>query len=238
MLRYLVLILLIANVAFWGWTQGWFGKSPLLEGRDPARITRQIRPDAIRTAPPLTQAELRAAQNSSFSAPSMQQGQGSTTLSSSELICLETQPLDPAQANQIQQLMASVIAPELWQMRTHTQPTAWVIYMGKFDSNEQVQERKNELAELGISASVISGKPQYQPGLTLGFFREKANAERLLNSLINKGITSAKMIVWEQTPVGEIVRIPQATSQQRQQLEALMTQAALPAFRICGSDEN
>lgn len=53
MLRPLVLILLLANLAFFSWSQGWLrvlGTGPSLQA-EPFRVTQQIRPDALRIVP-------------------------------------------------------------------------------------------------------------------------------------------------------------------------------------------
>jgi len=54
-LRLLVLLLLVANLGFFGWTQGWLdalvGKRAQAD-REPERLTRQIEPQSLRVLSP------------------------------------------------------------------------------------------------------------------------------------------------------------------------------------------
>ena len=55
MLRRVVLALLLANLAFFAWTQGWLdavtGVSPT-GNREPERVQRQVRPEAVKIVVP------------------------------------------------------------------------------------------------------------------------------------------------------------------------------------------
>jgi len=50
MIKWLALLLVLANVAFWGWTQGWGGPAwppPDTRQREPERLEQQVRPESI-----------------------------------------------------------------------------------------------------------------------------------------------------------------------------------------------
>lgn len=50
MIKWLALLLVLANVAFWGWTQGWGGPAwppPEARQREPERLQQQVRPESI-----------------------------------------------------------------------------------------------------------------------------------------------------------------------------------------------
>jgi hypothetical protein len=50
MIKWLALLLVLANVAFWGWTQGWGGQAwppPEARQREPERLQQQVRPESI-----------------------------------------------------------------------------------------------------------------------------------------------------------------------------------------------
>ena len=54
MLRWLVIALLVANLGFWAWKQPSIAQAlglPQQQDREPERLLRQIRPDAIRLVP-------------------------------------------------------------------------------------------------------------------------------------------------------------------------------------------
>ena len=55
MLRALVLVLLLANGAFFGWTRGWFAPGwppPRQAEREPARLAAQVNPERVTVLPP------------------------------------------------------------------------------------------------------------------------------------------------------------------------------------------
>ena len=55
MLRTLLVLLLAANAAMWAWTQGWlepFMPAPGAAEREPARLTSQVRADAVKLVSP------------------------------------------------------------------------------------------------------------------------------------------------------------------------------------------
>lgn len=72
MLRALVVLVLLANAAFFAWTQGWLSpwvSSPLLGERDPARLAAQVRPETVTVlSPKAASAALQAARAASAAA--------------------------------------------------------------------------------------------------------------------------------------------------------------------------
>ncbi|MDQ6629195.1 MAG: hypothetical protein M3Z29_12265 [Pseudomonadota bacterium] len=105
MLRLLVIVLLAANVLFFGYSRGWFdglgdgwfGGSGLraLGDRDPERLTRQVRPETIVLMP------MNAA-----SATASNQVDGET--------CLEAGPIGAADAALAEAALRGVLAPGAW----------------------------------------------------------------------------------------------------------------------------
>lgn len=240
MLRFLILVVLVINIAFYGWTQGWFGEKPGMENREPQRITNQVRPEALRTAP----SSAPNASNITFpaSAPAAATQTASAvpapapatvTPPRTDLVCIETGPLSGTQSSQLQQLVSTALPDEMWEMSVQTEPSSWAVYIGPFESEDEAQNKKAELAGLGVVSEIIRNRPQYQPGLTLGLFRERSNADRLMSTILEKNVTEARIVPWTLNPIGQLLRIAQATPEQRTQLDQLAAQATAPAFRLC-----
>lgn len=82
MLRTLVALLLLANLAFWGWSQGWLDGVvgvKAIGDREPERLARQVHPESVRVL-----------------APQAASGASAATT------CLEAGPFTPQQAEQAQ----------------------------------------------------------------------------------------------------------------------------------------
>ena len=97
MLRALVLALIVANLAFWAWSEGAFsalGLGPAQE-RDPGRLALQVRPDAVRVLPAAPAA----------SAPVRTTGQ-----------CIEAGPFGTTEIEAAERALAGLALPEgSWQ---------------------------------------------------------------------------------------------------------------------------
>jgi hypothetical protein len=66
MLRLLVVLLLLANAVWWGWSKGWLPAGllplPLEDGqREPQRLQAQVRPEAVQVLPSAEARRLAAA---------------------------------------------------------------------------------------------------------------------------------------------------------------------------------
>lgn len=81
-MRALVALLLVANLGFWAWSSGWFGRSSQGD-REPERLSQQMHPELIRVLPPPDAVAGRQA-------PSLAAGV--------KLACLEAGPFSPADA--------------------------------------------------------------------------------------------------------------------------------------------
>lgn len=98
MRRTLVGLLLLLNVLYWSWAQGWllpYGFGPAQQ-REPQRLAQQIRPEAITLLSPdeVKRASLRE--------------------TTENTLCLQSGPLDVAQAEAVRRLLQTSWPPESW----------------------------------------------------------------------------------------------------------------------------
>lgn len=178
MLRLLVLLLLLANGAFFAWSQGLllaWGYGPAQQS-EPQRVAQQIKPEAVRV---LRSDEARRAEAAAAAAPRPPE-------------CLAAWPLEEPQVNA---LMATLNAwpAGSWSIEPLTEPARWIIYMGKYPSDEQVARKKGELRQLGISFEPLSN-PSLEPGLSLGGFGSQEAANQQLQALAQRGVRTARVV--------------------------------------------
>jgi hypothetical protein len=98
-MRSVLLLLLIANAAFFAWAQGWLAPAlpaPRHSEREPQRLAAQVRPDSVVVlAPQAASAALLAARSTANA-------------------CLEAGPLSEAEANSTEEALAAALPAGLW----------------------------------------------------------------------------------------------------------------------------
>jgi cell division protein FtsN len=216
MLRALVLALLLANAAYFAWGQGLlaaYGFAPARQS-EPERLAQQIRPDAMQLVAPGAPPPSRPAPTSS------------TTQ------CLQVGVFTEPQARALRPRLQSSLPPDSWSFESSADATRWIIYMGKYISKDAMNRKRLMLQQLGLSFEPPVS-PALNPGLSLGSFASKADAESVLAQMNQRGIRSAK-VVRERPELASLwLRLPVADAATRLQLDALKPQFAGQAVQAC-----
>ncbi len=179
MLRLLVAILLLANLGYWAWSQGWlraYGMGPALQS-EPHHLQQQVKPDALRLLSP---GEFRRVE-----------AQAKADLLPKE--CLQVGYYDGVQALMVQRAFESALPAGSWQMLDTPVPARWIVYMGKFPNPAAVSKKQTELAALKIKTLPLQNK-ELEPGLALAQFDNKAAAEAELKRLGSLGVRTARVV--------------------------------------------
>jgi len=216
MLRLLVLVLLLANAAFFAWSQGLllaWGVGPLQQS-EPQRVQQQVQPRAVRVLPAseLKQVEALAAQ-----APRPPE-------------CLQTAALDLAQLGPLRTVLEAW-PPGSWSLDTVTEPARWIIYMGKYPGMEQVARKRAELRQIGVSFE--SPGPELEPGLSLGTFTSEAAANRQLEEVAVKGVRTARVLQERPEQKVQRLQLPAVDDTLRPRLDDLKFALAGKPLRPC-----
>ena len=129
-----MLVLALANLGFYAWTQGWIDNVvgvPARGDREPERLLRQVRPEIVVILPP-----------SIASAPAA---------STAPLACLEAGPFNLAEVSNAEALLRTATPPlpdGRWTRVTIDKPGSWLIYMGKYAGPEAMINRSRPKARL------------------------------------------------------------------------------------------
>lgn len=214
MLRLLVAALLVANLVFYAWAQGWLDEVVGVRAagdREPERMARQVKPELIRVLPPQSTA---------------------STSASAKLQCLEAGPfaadeIGGADAALPAELRSSVATVKL------DKPGQWIVYMGKYPNRDALLKKVEELKRRNVRFDEVRSPPSLDGGLSLGRYDDRASAERALAQFGQQGIQTARVV--EVTPAGAtfVLRAASADGALAARLSGLKAEALGKGFAEC-----
>jgi hypothetical protein len=217
MLRLIVLALLLANGAFYAWSQGLllpWGFGPAQEA-EPQRVVQQVHPETVRV---LRSEELRRVEAQLAQAPRPPE-------------CLASATLDEPQLGPLRTVLQTWPAGS-WNIEPVVEPPRWIVYMGKYGDVEQVARKRAELRQLGISFEAPAS-PELEPGLALGRFTSEAAAQQLLQELAGRGVRTARVVQEKPEQRGQRLLLPAVDDDLRPRLDELKTALGPKTLRPC-----
>ena len=221
MLRLLVLALLLANAGYFAWTQGLladYGYAPAAQA-EPQRLAQQIKPQAMQL---LTAADARQLENTP--AP--------TAAAQPAPECLQAGLFTPEQTTALRAGLESSLPIGSWSLESSVEPGRWIVYMGKYNSEDALAKKRAELRGLGVSFEPLLN-PTLGPGLSLGHYTSQAEAERELAKVATRGVRTAKVVLERPEARGQLLKLPAADAAIKAKLEALKPQLAGKPLQAC-----
>jgi len=215
MLRALVLALLLANAGYFAWTQGLladYGLAPAVQS-EPQRLAQQIRPEAMQL---LASGEAR-------------QGEGKPPAAAE---CLQAGPFTEQEANALRSRLQNSLPVGSWSLENSVEPDRWIVYMGKYASEEALAKKRGELRQLGLSVEPLIN-PALGPGLSLGHFSAQPDAERELAKTAQSGVRTAKVVLERPEVSGQWLKLASVDASLKAQLESLKPQLDGKALQAC-----
>lgn len=247
MLRFTLLVLLLANGGYLAWSQGWMaslGWTPQVQS-EPQRLQQQVRPDVLRIVPATEYAAPAAAEAVPVlaAAPAVNSADmlndaapmaasapipAPATLPTSPpplppvepAICLQAGSFDEVQSKVVEQAVRKLSLPSgSWEM-VPTQITGrWMVYIGKFANETALEKRRAELRNRKIAYDRAGGN--LEPGLSLGRFSTEEAATRELTHMLQQGVRGSRVVQERASSTVYTLRLPQVTGAQHSQLSAL-----------------
>ncbi len=218
MLRFLVLLLLLANGTFYAWSHGLlrgYGFAPATQ-TEPQRVAQQILPDAIRLIRP---EEARRAET----APQV---------AAKPVECLQAGVFNESQAVRLRSALEATFPTGTWLLDPAVEPARWIVYMGKYPNAEALAKKRAELASLNLRFEALTN-PSLEIGLSLGGFETQAAANSALTALSQRGVRTAR-VVQERTEFrGVSLKIPAVDDSIRSSLVELKPALAGKPLRVC-----
>jgi len=217
MLRLAVLLLLLANAAYYAWSQGWLASAGLEPVRqaEPQRLRQQIKPEALRVLPAEEARPIDMISTASARAPE----------------CLQAGLFEDSQVASLRQALEAWPTGS-WSLESAVEPARWIVYMGKYPNLENVSRKKAELRQMGVSFEAPSN-PALEPGLSLGGFPTQAAATTQMEALAQRGIRTAKVVQERPDARGQMLKLPALDESLRLRLEDLKPALNGKTLRAC-----
>jgi hypothetical protein len=219
MLRLIVLLLVLANAAYFAWSQRLlapWGFAPAQQS-EPQRLAQQIRPQAVRVIGP------EEARRMDFIAPTLSAGRG--------IECLQAGVFDEPQVGRLRQALEAW-PPGSWSLESALEPARWIVYMGRYLTAENVARKRAELRQMGVSFEALSNTA-LEPGLSLGGFATEAEAIQQMEALSQRGVRTASVVRERAEVRGQLLKLPAVDDALRPRLDELRAALNGKTLRPC-----
>lgn len=215
MLRLLVLLLVLANAAYFAWARDVLapvGLAPAQQA-EPQRVAQQLRPEAVRV---LRADEARRIEVASASKPPE---------------CLQAGLFTDTEADSLKSALDGWPSGS-WSIEPATEPARWIVYMGKYTDPKTLEKKKSELRGMNVSFEPL-GNASLDPGISLGGYPTEAAAKQQLEALVQKGVRTAKVVQERPEARGQSVKFPAVDDALRPKLDDLKTALNSKPLKAC-----
>ncbi|HJW10221.1 MAG TPA: hypothetical protein VJ598_00455 [Albitalea sp.] len=218
MLRTFVLLLLIVNLAFYAFTQGWLDSVVGVRARgdrEPERLEHQVRPQWVTVLTPQALADAASA-------------------AAARLQCLEAGPFSGGtELAAAEGVLSTVLPAGSWSDVKRDAPAVWIVYMGKYPNRDAQKKKEDELARAHVAFEELNGAPDLEPGLSLGRFDDRAAADAALARLTQRGVRSAKVVELAKPAPRHMLRVDKADPDLAARVAGLRADALGAGFSAC-----
>jgi hypothetical protein len=191
----------------------------------PADVTRA--PGATGSVAPLNPATLIA------TAPT---AAGTTQPASpSDPNCFEIGPFTPAEVVAAETALVRASLPAgSWIDLKVDRPGEYIVYAGRYPDREGLERKIAELRRLRVQYEEIRDLPDLQPGLAIGRFSERADAEAAQAQLQQLNVRNTRVIAIAAPTTTHLLRVERADAALQAQLAGLRAPALGAGFVRCG----
>jgi hypothetical protein len=214
MLRALVVALLVANLAFFSWAQGWLDGVTGVRARgdrEPERLARQVQPESV----------VILSASSGASAVAAAPG------------CLEAGPYAPAEIGAAEAALRGLAPPGSWTDLRTEKAGSWLVYMGSYPDRETLRRKVEEIGRTRVDTEEVAVPGEGEFGLSLGRYDDRGAAERALLLVQQRGIRTARVVQSSAPSVTHTLRIERADPALAAQLTSTRVEALGKGFVAC-----
>ncbi len=215
MLRALVLLLLLLNALFFGWTQGWLDAVVGLKAggaHEPERLTQQVKPESIQLLEPQAAVALQTR------------------------VCLESD-LFPSETalNETQTALQGLgLTAADWQVQSSEQAGVWAVASIRLPSKDFQARKEETYKKLKISFEYLSGMPEEMPSMLLSRHDSEKAAAAALEALSQRALKGLRVLQLQAPSKRFKLLLPQLDGMQQARVTGLKDGAVAAAgFKAC-----
>ena len=145
---------------------------------------------------------------------------------------MQAGPFDEDQAKTLRSALRTQELPwDSYELRTQEIAGRWMVYLGKFPSQEVLVQRRSELRGRGVDTDRAGGS--LEPGLSLGRFSTEEAATRELTRILRAGVRGARVVQERAASTVYSLQLPAVTSALQPKIKALEPALAGKPLRPC-----
>lgn len=250
-MRTLLLLLLLLNLVFFAWSQGWMsaaGLGPATQ-TEPQRLALQVHPDRVRvtplaapasaaSGPGIPQSAARQARDAA-SAPAMPASAPSqapaaagsspaapkqaASVASGKAVCRQIGPFGAMETAALTQAQAALKAASLTPQAIKSPvPPQWMVWLGPYPNRAAMQAQLDQLAQSKVKVyAPVVDRPRYEPGISLGVFPSQSLAQEQLQMVHRQGVQDASVVPRNAGLERTVLRLPALAPAQVATLNAI-----------------
>lgn len=146
--------------------------------------------------------------------------------------CLQAGLFTEQQASALRARLQARLPAGSWSFVGTREPARWIVYMGRYVGKDELQNKRLLLKQAGV-AFTTPLSPQLNPGLSLGSFKTRAQAEAALARLSTRGVRSARVVQELAEPPTLWLRLPAADAALQARAKALIPQLSGKRLQAC-----
>jgi len=249
-MRTLLLALLLVNLVFFAWSQGWMagaGLGPVTQ-REPQRLALQIHPEQVQITPLASASSTpasapRPAPSAPVSAPSAPLPAPSAPQDASAdagpTVCRQIGPYGAMETAALAQAQSALAGVGLKAQAHNTPvPEQWMVLLGPFPSQSAMRAALDQIGQQGKVKvfAPVTDRPRYEPGISLGVFANEASAQEQLQIVRKQGVQGAKVVQRNAGLNRTVLRLPALTPEQLGALEKVSGQLGGQSVKTCATE--
>lgn len=179
MARAFFLLLVLGNLVFFVWAQGYLGGQGQEAGREPARLKQQIQADRLQV---------------SVKDDTSAQPQPEVVAVGGEAVARQCRRVGPLAAADAEKLKKALVDRGVAVETAAAEESSYWVHIPPAGGKEATDKKAQELRQLGVTDFfVVNDESSNRGAISLGLYHQEAAAKDSLQQLNKKGVRSAKI---------------------------------------------